>query len=59
MIKLFKKKNFEPVAYNLKQVKVYAYELELLRKAVYNRGQRADSIKKIKDFTLWRLENGK
>lgn len=59
MIKLFKKKNFEPVAYDLKQVKVYAYELELLRKAAYCRGQRAESIKKIKDFTLWRLKNGK
>lgn len=59
MIKLFKKKKFEPVAYDLKQVKVYAYELELLRKAAYCRGERASSIEKIKQFTLWRLANGK
>jgi hypothetical protein len=38
---------------------VYTYELELLRVAAFNKGERKDAINKLKAFQAWRLSNGK
>lgn len=36
---------------------VYSYELNLLRVAAFNKGKRAEAQKKLKEFTVWRLNN--
>lgn len=43
--------------YDTRTELVYSYELNLLRVAAYQRGKRQEAIKKLKDFTAWRLAN--
>lgn len=57
MFKFFKKKKTQE--YDTRQEMVYSYELELLRIAAFNKGEREEAIKKLKTFTSWRLSNGK
>ncbi len=60
LIDLFRGKSPSPKhQYDMRTEMVYSYELNLLRVAAFNKGEREEAIKKLRAFSAWRLANGK
>ncbi len=58
LLNFFKGKSPTPKpVYDTRMEMVYSYELQLLRLAAWEKGEREEALKKLKTFTAWRLAN--
>lgn len=57
LLSFFKKSPTQQAVYDTRMEMVYSYELQLLRLAAWEKGEREDALKKLKTFTAWRLAN--
>ena len=58
LLNFFKGKSPTPKpVYDTRMEMVYSYELQLLRLAAWEKGEREGALKKLKTFTAWRLAN--
>lgn len=57
LLSFFKKSPAPQTVYDTRMEMVYSYELQLLRLAAWEKGEREEALKKLKTFTAWRLAN--